>query len=314
MPRDVWIGLDLGGTAVKAAAVDPRGRLLAWDEVVLEDRAPKAVASLMSRMAKSLHETAGGRLRGIGVGTPGPIDFERGVVTIAPNLPGWRNVPLARMVGSLVRARTVIENDANAAAYGESWLGAGRGCRSVVLYTLGTGIGGGIVLEGRVWHGQNGGAGELGHVPVVPNGRTCSCGARGCVEAYASAKSVTKRFRSLLARRRRSRATGRDAREICDAARRGDPLAREVIEEAGRFLGLGVAGMVNAINPEIVILGGGMSAAGEPLFGSVRAAVRAHVLAPLRKGLRVVRARLGNQAGAIGAAGCALTAFETSAS
>lgn len=313
MARDVWIGLDLGGTALKAGAVSPRGRLLAWREELVDDQAPRAVAARMARVVRSLQGKAGGRLRGVGVGVPGPIDVARGVVTSAPNMPGWRDVPIARWVARATGVPAVIENDANAAALGECWVGAGRGRRSVVLYTLGTGIGGGIVLDGKLWHGAKGGAGELGHVPVEPDGRRCPCGARGCIEAYASARAVVKRFRELRAVRR-SRIGGRDAKEICDAARKGDPLARSVVQEAGRYLGLAVAGVVNTLNPEVVILGGGMSAAGGVILSPVRAAVRAHALPLMRKGLRIVSARLGNAAGAIGAAGCALNAFAISAS
>lgn len=313
MARDVWIGLDLGGTALKAGAVSPRGRLLAWREEPVEDQAPRSVAERMARVVRFLREEASGRLRGVGVGVPGPIDVARGVVTSAPNLPGWRDVPIARWVARATGVPAVIENDANAAALGECWVGAGRGRRSVVLYTLGTGIGGGIVLDGELWHGVKGGAGELGHMPVEPGGRLCPCGARGCIEAYASARAVVTRFRALRGTRT-TQIEGKDAKEICDAARKGDPLARSVVTEAGEFLGLAVAGVVNALNPEVVILGGGMSAAGEVILAPVRATVRAQALPLMRRGLRIVAAKLGNLAGAIGAAKCASNAFATSAS
>jgi len=349
------VGVDLGGTNIKAGVCDAEGRVLAKLSITTEgQRGPERVLDRIAEAARSAAERAGFRLadvQAVGVGAPGTMDFEAGVVTFAPNLPGWRDVRLREGVARRLGVTTVIENDANAAAFGEYWAGAGRsaslGTRSeggtllggsasaaggsrpnegepradpMVLFTLGTGVGGGIVIGGEVLHGASGSAAELGHLIIRYGGRQCGCGNRGCLEAYASATAMVARFReavqagagSSLADTVRS---GGDitAEGIHSAAVAGDQLSREILTETGVLLGYGIVSIVHAVNPQRVVLSGGMIGAGEMLMEPVRRTVKEMAFPQAQKRLEVVFARLGGDAGFIGAAGCALQSSATSA-
>jgi glucokinase len=210
-------------------------------------------------------------------------------------MPAWMRVPFPAMLSKALGVPSFMENDANCAGLGEYASGAGRGATCMVLYTLGTGVGGGIVIDGKLWVGHNGGAGELGHMSIDPRGPVCGCGQRGCVEVYASATAVARRYAALSGR------DGADAREVFRRARAGDSAARRATDEAARALGTGVAATLHVLHPDIVVISGGMAAAWG-LLPRVRAEVRQRVFPLYLEGLRIVRGELGDDAGWIGAA------------
>lgn len=318
------VGVDLGGTNIKAGVCDEKGQVLAKLSITTEaQRGPEGVMDRIAEAAREAAQRAGLSLEevaAVGVGAPGTIDFDAGVVTTAPNLPGWQDVALRAGVARRLGRPTIIENDANAAAYGEYWAGAGAQADPMVLLTLGTGVGGGIVIGGELLHGASGAAAELGHLIIRFGGRQCGCGNRGCLEAYASATAVAARFREAwqagaetsLAERL---AGGEEvtSEEIHKAALSGDELSRRIMEETGELLGYGIVSIVHALNPQRVVLSGGMIGAGEMLLGPVRRTVAEMAFPLSQKPLEVVFASLGGDAGFIGAAGCALRSCETSA-
>lgn len=319
MRRAYFIGVDMGGTNLRCGAVSRSG------EVMLLRRGPAhamraadtVVANIVANVVALEREARRlglGAVGGIGVAVPGPLDLNTGTVTAAPHVAGWRSFPLkARLERELGRPVTV-ENDANAWALGEFWRGAARGRREVVLLTLGTGVGGGVIVAGKIVHGAAGMAGELGHVTVEPGGVRCDCGARGCLEAYASASGIRRLVERRLPKAARMPALFADSegnfavRRLAQAARRGNFLARSVLGVAGRYLGIAIASFVNIFNPELVVIGGGVAGAlplmREPMIRELRARAFAAALARTR----IVRAALGERAGVTGAAYAALTA------
>jgi len=318
------VGVDLGGTNTKAGVCDKNARVLSKLSITTEaTRGPEHVMDRIVEVARLAIDEAGLDQRdvlAVGVGAPGTIDFDAGVVTIAPNLPGWHDVHLREGVAKRMEMDTVIENDANAAAFGEYWAGAGAAADPMVFLTLGTGVGGGIVIGGELLHGVTGAAAELGHLIIEFDGRQCTCGNRGCLEAYASATGIVGRFRdavqggaeSLLADQ--VKAGGEvTSEQIYQAAVQGDQLSASTMEETGVLLGYGIVSIVHALNPERVVLGGGVIAAGDMLLEPVRRTVEKMAFPLSQKRLQVVFATLGGDAGFIGTAGCALHRSATSA-
>jgi len=299
------LGLDLGGTNIKWAVLDSGGgvdgapRPLGFGSLPTgAEDGPEAVAGRLleaGRRAIGIH----GDVEAIGVGVPGLFDRSTGAIELFPNLPGaWPGFPLRARLGGHFGRPVAIINDARAFTLAEGTLGAGRGCRTLVCITLGTGVGGGVLIDGRLHLGANGRAGEIGHQVVVEDGPPCGCGNRGCVEPLAWAETLAR-----LA----GRAT---AAEVYAGAADGDERCRAAISEAARYLGLGLANVTTVLVPDRIVVGGGISAAGELLLEPLRAAVRAR--APLVEPDRIdiVAASLGSEAGAIGAALAALAALE----
>jgi len=315
------IGVDLGGTFIKAGVVDAAGSILYQASRPTEvEKGRDAIVANIVAAAEGVLAGAGlawSEVVGLGLGSPGIFDYEHGgIVFNAPNLKALEGHPLPLLVQQKLNrpgVRVILENDANAAAYGEKWVGAGRDARSLVLFTLGTGIGGGIVLDGEVWHGSTGFAGELGHQTIVPNGPLCGCGNYGCLEALASATALVRRLREAVAAGRptglAARVTGGEkvtAKDINAAATAGDATARELMEETGRYLGIAAASMINVLNPQMVVFSGGMTAAGEMLLQPIRQEAKRRAIPAAYAATRIVFAKLGNDAGLIGAAGCVL--------
>ena len=309
-----WIaGVDIGGTNLRVGLVPFEGGTPA---VVRRERTPsgKGAAHVVARVAdmlrSAMEEVGRGAVAGIGVGCPGPLDRGAGVVLETPNL-GWRNVPLRDMVAEATALPVTLDNDANCAAYGEWWRGAGRGAERLVGLTLGTGIGGGIVLGGEIYHGASDAAGEVGHMSVDFEGRLCACGSRGCVEAYASGPGIAARAVEGLAEGVDSRlaavarnGSGRvTARLVCEAAAAGDSYARRILTETARILAVAVANLINLFNPDVIVVAGGVTAAGDHLFGPLRDEVRNRAFDSAVAACRIVPAQLPDTAGVIGAAG-----------
>jgi len=323
---DYLLGIDLGGTNVSVGVVDDTGKVITKHALSLGK--PKTRKEVLDSIYGATEETlkrAGmrpERVRAIGIATPGTLDIARGVVVSATNLPEWEDVPLRDLIQKRFGVRTVLENDANAAAWGEYWAGVGKEVSSMVMLTLGTGIGGGIVMGGKVWHGYKDAAAELGHVTIDFRGRQCACGQLGCLEAYASGESTVRRFleavksgsASNLERVVREHPEQVSSRLIYEEALKGDALSRKIMEETGFYLGVGIVSILHFLNPEMVVLTGGLTGAGPMLMEPLLRVVGERAFSRSREDVKIVFARLGVDAGFIGAAGCALTALGTSAS
>lgn len=313
---DLFIGLDVGGATMKAAVVNGDGRLLS-PPVVAPTESEKGQTLGLNTMAATIRAAAVAAsvdlqsMSAIGVATPGPMDLRRGVILDPPNLKPWKDVPVLQFLVSEFRKPIAFQNDANAAAYGEWWCGAGRGTRSLIMFTLGTGIGGGIILSGLIVEGENSHGGELGHIKVeVTNARLCGCGQRGCLEAYAGAPAVVARTREALDASNEPSSLrplpAVTAQAVFDAAAAGDALADRVIDETARYLAMGAANAMHTIDPEIIVLGGGMALAGEPFLRRIRRHVSEFAFPTPAQNCRIELAKLGENAGIVGAAGCAL--------
>lgn len=257
------IAIDLGGTKVAAAVVLPDGRVAGRLEEPTSQEGPAACVEQMARLARDAARAAGvapGACAGVAVACPGPVDARAGVVHHPPNLRGWGDEPLRERMAAALGMPARIANDADCAALGEWAFGAGRGCRHLLYVTVSTGVGGGLVLDGRLWTGT-GSAGEIGHMPVDPDGPACGCGRRGCLEALASGPAIARRYAALA---------GLDAVPaavaVFAAARAGDVRARQAIEEAGTALGRALGGVVNLLGPERIVIGGGVGAGGADLL------------------------------------------------
>ena len=311
--RPFAIAVDIGGTSAKLALVQPGGRRLAG-AVVPTGRGTTVrvlveALGLGVRALQAEARTRGGRVVGVGVGVPGLVDTERGVVRYLVNLPGWRQVPLRRLLARRTGLPITVDNDVNAMTWGEYRWGAGRGTRSLVCVMLGTGVGGGLIVNGRLYRGWTMSAGEIGHVPLGWDGPACLCGGRGCLERYVGNREVVALARRKLAGGRRS-LLRRDLRHLTpplidQAAYRGDAVAREVWRDVGRHLGLALAMVANLLNPERIVIGGGIANAGPLLFPTIRATVRARAMRG-PSGVPIVPARFGAEAGLVGAAALVL--------
>ncbi len=319
-PRPWVLGIDIGGTNVSVGAIPfEGGRPLGFHtEPTDAGRGPKAVVDRVVELVReTIREVAGeggGALRefaGVGIGSPGPLDRKTGTVISTPNL-GWRNFPLRDLVANALGLPATLDNDANAATYGEWWLGAGRGARILVGLTLGTGIGGGIVFDGELYHGMTDAAAEIGHMTIESTGRKCKCGNYGCLEQYASGPAVAARAIEGIEAGARSILPEMvsDLREITaqtvfEAVVKGDPYAAEVMKETARFLGAGVASLINVLNPDRVVIAGGVTRAGDHLFLPLRDEVRRRAFQVAVEACTIVPAELGPHAGVVvGAVAC----------
>lgn len=324
----LFVGIDLGGTNIKAGLVDEAGRVLGAVSVPTqaEDGAEAGIRRMCdaARAAVSQSGNDWQAVTGVGIGSPGTMDIPGGIILVPHNLPGWRDVPVRARIRAELERPTVLQNDANAAAYGEYWVGAGRDAHSMVLFTLGTGIGCGIIVGDTIIEGEHSHGAEGGHVVLqMEGGRRCGCGKYGCLEAYASATALIKRTQETLSSESASRiAAALDEGEeltpilLARLADEGDPLAEELILGTARYLAVGVVNLMHTIDPDLVALGGAMTFGrdDEPLGRRFREAVQREVHrrafpVPAEK-TSIVYATLGGDAGFIGAAGCARRAYQ----
>lgn len=282
----ILLGVDLGGTNIKAGVCSASGTVYASDSIpTFAERGPGDALRRVVALGKRLAGRR--RIDACGMGVPGPLDLERRILFKAVNMKSWENVRVPEMLRRGLGVPSFMENDANCAALGECH--AWPRVPGFVLYTLGTGVGGGIVLDGRLWVGASGAAGELGHMVIDPHGPVCGCGKRGCVEAYASATNVAKN-------------AGMPAHDAFPAAKRGHAKARKAVDLACWALGVGISNMINVLHPDLIVLAGGMAAAGRALLDPVRAEVRKRVFPVHLEKIRIEGTRLGDEAGWIGAA------------
>ena len=317
MPR-ASIGVDIGGTSVKLGLVSEKGKLLLRDTFLTHRHAGRGrmLAKLAEHIEVLKKEAKHRKLKlsGVGIGAPGPIDVERGFVYFFPNIPDWENTPLKSLLQKKVKIPVFVDNDANAMAWGEYRFGAGRGARNIIALTLGTGVGGGLVLDGKLFHGPHYSAAELGHMTVDPDGPLCGCGNRGCIETFVGNNYFIKDMQEHLDAGGRTilRQWLKDGRELTpklvqEAAQKRDRLSLGQWQKTGAYLGTFLAGLVNALNPERIILGGGVAQAGELIFGPVRAAIKKKAFPIASRFVKVVPAKLGPDAGLIGAAALAFS-------
>lgn len=316
MPGDrLFVGLDVGGTSMKAGVVDDAGKPLS--QVSLPTKPEKGQNAGLATMAECIRlaiaaaGTTIERILAIGVATPGSMDIPAGLILNPPNLKPWRNVPVRQHIADTFKLPTAFQNDANAAAYGEYWAGAGKDFRSMVLFTLGTGIGGGIIIDDRIFEGAHSHGGELGHTKIdVHNGRLCGCGHRGCLETYCSATAVVLRTKEALQTDAgksslHSFGDGITSRDVFNAADAGDELAKHVVDRTAFYLAVGAANAMHTIDPELVCFAGGMTAAGDGFLNLIRRYIKDVAFALPAAKTQIQYAKLGNDAGMIGAAGCA---------
>lgn len=311
------IGIDLGGTNLKAGVVDADGKILHRLSIKTNSHADSQTISnqILSLIAEIIQcaRVKESDMIGVGLGSPGLVDKKGETILFSPNLPRWRNIPIKRIVAERFSKPCVLENDANAAAWGEKWVGAGKDVSSLVMLTLGTGIGGGIVIDNKLWRGANNVAAEIGHMVIQMDGPQCNCGNRGCVEVYASATGMVRRFRELLRSGISSALKISDeitAKMINDAAIQGDRASLNIIEETGRYLGIALINIMHVLNPEMIVLAGGMIGSGELLMNPIRQVTQQRAFEASYKDTKIVFSQLGNDAGIIGAAGCLLTELE----
>lgn len=315
MTRTV-LAADFGGTHLRAAVVDENGRVLARDErpTPTEATAASVTAEIVS-LLRSVAPGPGAAPSAVCIATAGLVDADAGRVILAPNIPGFRNLPLTEPVAAALGMPAFIENDASAAALGEFRFGAGRGMRHLLHATLGTGIGGGLVIDRRLYRGAKGLAGEIGHIVIDPSGPRCNCGSRGCLEALVSGVAFAQRARRLLAKGKSPRlaaiAAGREpnGRDLLVAAQEGDTAAEAEIRNGGHVLGLGLGSLVNVLNPDAVTLSGGLLGMGEMLLGPMRDALSSLAYGPA-SGTKVLLSELGDDAGLLGAAAVAFERLE----
>ena len=294
------LALDIGGTKLAAGVVDASGRVRSFEvEPSRAAEGPDRVLPRLFELGRRVVADAGlpwDEIHAVGIGCGGPLDAERGVLIAPPHLPGWLDVALTDRAEEAFGIPAALENDATAAAAGEHRYGAGAGTRHMVYLTISTGVGGGVVIDGRLYRGTMGNGGELGHVTVDWHGRRCKgCGRLGCLEAYVSGTSIAERAREA----------GLDlatAEDVARAARAGEPGARAVWEETVEALACGLTSIVNLFEPELVVVGGGVSRSGEQLLGPVRESVRTSSMAPAAKGVDIVASAFGERVGVVGAA------------
>lgn len=291
----VAVGIDMGGTNVRVGVVDAAGNVMAVSKAPTRpEEGPAAVVGRVAGMVRDVlasPQVAGlaRAVAGVGLATPGPVDAGRGVIVTTPNMPGWRDVPVAGLLGAEIGLRVRHVRDANAALLGEAWLGAARGHRDVILLTLGTGVGGAALVGGGLLLGRDGFGGEFGHLTIDPDGPPCGCGNRGCLESFVSGSALRRR-------------TGQDARVLFAAARQGDPDARAAVTQVAVSLGIGLASLANAFNPSVIVLGGGVMDGWDLLRERTIEEMCGRAFPPVTADLAVVPAGLGDVAGLLGAA------------
>ena len=314
MTKDVAIGVDLGGTNIRGILVDAKGVIINQLKCRSQVKRGKEIAikKLLDLIQKLIAQSFSlGHLIGIGVGAPGPLDVKKGIIHFAPNLPGWKEVYLKKILKEKFNMKVVLENDANAAAWGERCFGAGKGINNLVCFTLGTGIGGGIIIDGKIYHGNNFVSAEFGHMTVNKDGPLCNCGNRGCLEAYSSATGIRNRIKDKIKKGITSQFfTNIDnylnesvsLKSIFETARMGDDLTKNIVEDAITYLGIAMANIANLLNPEMIIVTGGISREGENLMIPLKKVVKKRTLSSNYQFLKIVTGELGDFAGALGAA------------
>ncbi|MEI7027817.1 ROK family glucokinase [Paenibacillus sp. y28] len=315
MSEKIYIGVDLGGTTVKLGICTEEGELLHKFEGPTDaEQGPETVLNRINEYSRALVGNSSfswDQVAGVGAGIPGFMDIAEGFVKLSPNFPGFVNVPVKKGLEERFGKPVKINNDANVAVLGEAWAGAGKGVSTLVCYTLGTGVGGGVIVDGRLCTGFAGMAGELGHMQIVPDLEAiqCGCGQYGCLETVSSATGIIRMATDAVERGDSTTLTelgSITAKDVFDAAKAGDEVACRIVNRAAYYLGRAMAAVAVVINPQRFIVGGGVSAAGDVLLDPVREVFKKYTTNKANEGVEIVRAQLGNSAGVVGAAGLML--------
>ncbi|MFH1883481.1 MAG: ROK family glucokinase [Planctomycetota bacterium] len=313
---EMFVGIDLGGTNIKIGLFDSELKLISKTSVATKvDMGPEVVIDKMAQTAKKLLAEAGlstQDVAAVGIGTPGPAKYSEGIIIKSTNMPTFKNVPICRMLNERLGAPVVFDNDANVACWGEYAVGAGKGVKDMVFFTLGTGIGGGIISNGELVHGCDENGAELGHMVIYPDGRKCNCGQKGCVEAYASADSTARRAREAIEAGAESslkkvldekgQITSKD---IYEHLANGDELAKEITDGTAKALAITCINMLHTTEPKRIIFTGGMIAAGDVLLNRIKDFFNEHIWTLKKEMVEICFATLGEDAGIIGAAALA---------
>lgn len=296
------LGIDLGGTKIAGGVVDERANLR--QSLMVPTQAERGYEVSIAQLYTVIEQLLSSEISAIGICAPGPLNPKTGVVINPPNLPGWRDIPLAEQVRRKFNLPCHVENDANAAGLAEACFGAARGYASVFYVTLGTGVGSGIILDGKVYHGRNGAAAEGGHVTIdYRSGAECNCGSRGCIEALSSGSAMARRAQALLHEYPDTMlAAPVDAESIGMAAAQGDPLAIRILDESAIMLGAWLGSMISILDPGVIVIGGGVARIGEPLFSRLRKIAPTRTINQFAHEVPIVPAGLGPHAGILGAA------------
>ena len=313
------LAFDLGGTKFAFGVVSENGEVLGSDKIeTLAKQGPEQAIQRVNSAAQSLLQKLNIKteeLIGIGIASPGPLDISKGCVDGSPNLPGWTGYSIEDGLSSFFNLPARIDNDANAAALGEYKFGAGKNKKNMVYITVSTGIGGGVIVDGRLMRGANGNAAELGHLTLNINGPACPCGANGCFEMYASGTAIARRTREAIQAGTQSRILNLAGSieeittyHILAALQKEDELAKKIWNETTEYLGRGLAVVINTFNPELIVVGGGVTAAGDVLFKPVREKALRYAFPRLAAVCSIVPAGLGSNVGVVGAAACAFEA------
>ncbi|HEY0828374.1 MAG TPA: ROK family glucokinase [Bacilli bacterium] len=312
MSNNIYIGIDLGGTAIKVGICDEQGNLIhTYEGPTGADGGPETVIENMAQYVRHIVDQSKYTMddvAGIGAGLTGFMDIPEGFIKLSPNL-GWRDVPVKKILEAKLGKTVKIDNDANVAALGEAWAGAGAGIPNVVCYTIGTGVGGGIIIQGKIYQGFKGMAGELGHMHVVPDLEAiqCGCGQMGCLESVSSATGITRMANDAVERGDRTTLSLIEGplttKHVFDEAKNGDEVALRIVNRAAFYIGKSMAAIAVIVNPQRFILGGGVSKAGEIFLKPIRETFKKYTPESAQEGVDIVLASLGNDAGIVGAAG-----------
>lgn len=305
--KQIVLAADLGGTNLRVAAVDDAGNILfrVRRETPQNVDAKEIVNSLIESAENCRENLKSATIKAIGVAVPGSINYDEGFIIKAPNLPMLDGFPIVKKLEEKLGIKAFLENDANAAAISENWLGASKDFKNSITVTLGTGVGGGIIINDEILRGADGTAAEIGHICVEPFGHPCGCGSRGCVEQYASATAVVRQAKELKDKFPASnllKHKNLTSEDIYDAAKKGDCLALEVFCRQGFYLGIALAGLINTLNPEVVAIGGGAAAGWDLFFPHLEKEIFARAYKEPAKRANIIRAELKDDAGILGAA------------
>lgn len=312
--QQVYAGIDIGGTNIKFGLFDSEGKVLIKEQrPTMAEKGPMPLMHLITNIAERLLYFAAEEnytVNWVGVGSPGAVDFKTGkVIGPSPNIVGWMGMEIGPIMSERLNMPVFVDNDVNSMALAESRFGSAMGARSVVCVTVGTGVGGGVIIDGRVVRGSSSSAGELGHMTIDIDGPECACGNFGCIESFCSSGAMTGRIKARLSKGLtpifsellEGSPDNLTVKKIFAAARKGDEIANEVVNETGTYLGIGLAGIVNLLNPEVVVIGGGITDGGAGFVDAVTKEIRKRAFSSAVEKLRVTRAALGNDAGFIGA-------------
>ncbi len=312
----LYVTVDLGGTQIRTAVCHANGTIL--QRLAIKTRSQEGRAAVIARLEESIRTVmasfAWSDVASIGIGAPGPLDPRRGIIFLAPNLPGWNNVPLRDIVQRTFQKPTYLGNDANVAALGEWKFGAGRGSNDMIYITVSTGIGGGIICGGQLLYGHNGLAGEVGHQTIVENGPRCNCGNRGCLEAVASGTAISREAQALartghapyLLALAQGNSEAIDAALVSRAAMEGNRVAQRLLASAGNYLGIAITNLLHLFNPELIVLGGSVTKSGDYLWQPMWETVRERAQRPYLEDFDIVPPQLGDDVGLVGALALAL--------